>query len=378
MSLAIKMYSRKGYSFTKDSYGSASNSASADVHDGYTEQQQQQYNKYLTQLKHEFEERWCKKVKSKIIFSELERIKTLGTGAFGRVILLKHPKNLKLYAMKVLQKEKIIKMKQVEHTLYEKRILEAIRFPFTVSMECSFKDNSYIYFIMPFVPGGEMFTHLRKMNKFDEAHAKFYASQVILALEYLHFCNLVYRDLKPENILIDKNGYLKITDFGFCKVLHGRTWTLCGTPEYLAPELILSRGYGFSVDWWSFGVLLYEMNAGYPPFYGNDPMKTYEKIVAGKYRCPSSFSSDLRDLVRNVLQVDISKRFGVLKNGVLDYKNHKWFKGLEWDSILNCKTQPPFIPKYNTPGDTSNFERYTEESINPASYCRFESEFIDF
>lgn len=371
------MYSnRKSVGPSKDlTYKAVS---TAEIRDGYTLQQHQQYTKYLQQLKNEFEGRWCKTNKSKIDFTELERVKTLGTGAFGRVILLKDSKSIKYYAMKVLEKEKIIKMKQVEHTLYEKRILEAIRFPFTVLMEASFKDNSYIYFIMPFVPGGEMFTHLRRMGKFEEPLAKFYASQVVLALEYLHFCNLVYRDLKPENILIDKHGYLKITDFGFCKVLQGRTWTLCGTPEYLAPELILSKGYGFSVDWWSFGVLLYEMSAGYPPFFANEPMKTYEKIVAGRYRCPSSFNSDLRELVRNVLQVDISKRFGVMKNGVMDFKNHKWFKGIEWESILNCRTTPPFVPKCRNPSDTSNFERYEEEPVKPASYCRFQSEFEDF
>ncbi|XP_013200375.1 cAMP-dependent protein kinase catalytic subunit alpha [Amyelois transitella] len=364
--------------FSRKSYGNENVHTSTDVHDGYTEEQQQQYTKYLKKLKTEFDERLGKKPNYKISLSECDRIKTLGTGAFGRVILLKHRNSNKFFAMKVLEKEKIVKMKQVDHTLYEKRILEAIRFPFTVSMEFSFKDNSYIYFVMPFVPGGEMFTHLRRMGKFDEPLAKFYASQVVLALEYLHFCHLVYRDLKPENILIDKNGYLKITDFGFCKVLQGRTWTLCGTPEYLAPELILSKGYGFSVDWWSFGVLLYEMNAGYPPFYANEPMKTYEKIVAAKYRCPSSFNGDLRDLIRNVLQVDITKRFGVMKDGVMDYKNHKWFKGIEWEAILNCRVQPPFVPKFKAPGDTSNFERYNEEAIKPANYCRFESEFADF
>lgn len=372
------MYSRKSYPSKDVDYKAASQHGTSEVHDGYTEQQQLQYVKYLKQLKQEFAQRWCKPAKFNIEFSELERIKTLGTGAFGRVILLKHPKSNRYLAMKVLEKEKIVKMKQVEHTLYEKRILEAIRFPFTVSMEFSFKDNSYIYFIMPFVQGGEMFTHLRRMGKFEEPLAKFYASQVILALEYLHYCNLVYRDLKPENILIDRTGYLKITDFGFCKILQGRTWTLCGTPEYLAPELILSRGYGFSVDWWSFGVLLFEMNAGYPPFYASDPMKTYEKIVAGKYRCPSSFNADLRDLIRNILQVDISKRYGVLKNGVMDYKNHRWFKGIEWESILNCRTPPSFVPKSKSPGDTGNFERYDEDIIMPASYCRYESEFADF
>lgn len=368
------MYSRKSFRPSSNS----NYNFKSDVRDGYTVLQQEQYTKYLKKLKSEFEERWCKKQRLHGEISEMERITTLGTGAFGRVLLLKHKKNHKLYAMKVLEKEKIVKMKQVEHTLNEKRILESIRFPFTVFMEFSLKDNTYVYFIMPFVPCGEMFTHLRRMGKFDEPLAKFYATQVILALEYLHFCSLVYRDLKPENIMIDRTGYLKICDFGFCKVLQGRTWTLCGTPEYLAPELILSKGYGFSVDWWSFGVLLFEMNAGYPPFYANDSMRTYEKIVSGKYRCPSAFSTDLRDLIRNILQVDISHRYGVMRNGVMDFKNHKWFKGIEWDSILNCRTQSPFIPKYKSPGDTTNFDRYEDEPMIESSHCRFESEFIDF
>ncbi|XP_013133799.1 PREDICTED: cAMP-dependent protein kinase catalytic subunit alpha-like [Papilio polytes] len=373
------MFSNKSYSPSKDmSYKARASYNSSEVHEGYTDQQQQQYLKHLKQLKNEFDQRWRSKPPFSMTFDELDRVRTLGTGAFGRVVLLRHSKSGKFYAMKILEKEKIVKLKQVDHTLFEKRILEAIRFPFTVSMEFSFKDNSYIYFVMPFVSGGEMFTHLRKMVKFDEPLAKFYASQVILALEYLHFCNVVYRDLKPENILIDKTGYLKITDFGFGKILQGRTWTLCGTPEYLAPELILSKGYGFSVDWWSFGVLLYEMNAGYPPFYANEPMKTYEKIVAGKYRCPTSFNPDLRDLVRNTLQVDITKRFGVMKDGVMDFKNHKWFRGIDWDAIVNCRYPAPFIPKYKSPGDATNFERYEEETLQPASYCRFESEFMDF
>lgn len=377
LSQRSKMYSRKSYG-AKDQSTSSKGISQQEYRSGYTEQQQQQYTKYLGQLKVEFESRWCKTPNFNLDRKDLERVRTLGTGAFGRVILLKHTKSYKYYAMKVLEKARIIKTKQVDHTLYEKRILEAIRFPFTVSMECSYKDNSYIYFVMPFVPGGEMFTHLRRLNKFEDSLAKFYASQVILALEYLHFCNLVYRDLKPENILIDKNGYLKITDFGFCKIMQGRTWTLCGTPEYLAPELILSKGYGFSVDWWSFGVLMYEMSAGYPPFYANEPMKTYEKIVSGKYRCPSSFNSDLRDILKNTLQVDITKRYGVMKNGTMDFKNHKWFTGIEWEAILNCRYPPPYVPKYKTPGDTSNFERYDEEPIRPASYCHYESEFIDF
>ena len=136
-------------------------------------------------------------------------------------------------------------------------------------MEFYLKDDSHIYMLLPLINGGEMFKHLRQMRKFDESMVKFYAAQVVLSSEYLHHCNLVYQNLKPENILIGKNGYLKITDFGFCKMIDGRTWTMCGTPEYMAPEVILSKGYGKSVDWWSFGVLILETSAGYHPFCTN-------------------------------------------------------------------------------------------------------------
>lgn len=148
-------------------------------------------------------------------------------------------------------------------------------------------------------------------RKFDEAQAKFYASQVALALEYLHFLELVYRDLKPENIMINQRGYVKITDFGFCKQIEGRTWTLCGTPEYLAPEIIQTKGYGKSVDWWSYGILVYEMVAGVSPFYtsSDDPMVLFGKIIEGKFRMPKYFTKELKHLTQNLLQTDLSRRF---------------------------------------------------------------------
>lgn len=346
--------------------------------EGYPPAKQEQYNQYLRKLQQEFKIAYNEKQEFNVKFSDFDRNKVLGTGAFGVVYLVKYLPTGKYYAMKVLEKSKIVKLKQIEHSYYEKKILCGLNFPFVVYMKYFFKDNVYLYYVLPFIAGGEMFSHLRKVGKFEEQSSKFYGAQVILALEYLHACELVYRDLKPENILIDRTGYIKLTDFGFAKLITGRTWTLCGTPEYLAPEIILSKGYGKSVDWWSLGILIFEMNAGHPPFFASDPMRIYEKIVAGKYRCPAHFTPQLKDLVTHVLQVDVTRRYGNLKDGVLDFKNHKWFKEIEWDNLLNSRTQPPFIPKVRLPGDTTNFDHYEEEKIKESPVNLFEEEFADF
>ena len=196
---------------------------------------------------------------------ELDR--TIGTGSFGRVMIVYAKRDrTQRYAMKMLKKENIVKMKQVEHTLNEKKILASIDFPFIVKLVYGFKDTSNLYMVLEYVSGGEMFTHLRKTGRYSEENACFYASQIVLTFEYLHYLNIVYRDLKPENVLYDSTGYVKITDFGFAKIIKDRTWTLCGTPEYLAPEIILSRGYNKAVDWWALGVIIYEMAGRYHLF----------------------------------------------------------------------------------------------------------------
>ncbi|XP_012526216.1 cAMP-dependent protein kinase catalytic subunit beta [Monomorium pharaonis] len=337
-----------------------------------------EYNEILDDLKTLFMEKWKIKFDDNAKSDDFERFRTVGTGAFGRVVLVKHKTTSTYHAMKILDKGKLVKMKQVDHTRNEKRILQCISFPFIVFMEFCFKDNSYVYMVLPFAQGGEMFTHLRRMGKFDESLARFYAAQVALALEYLHHCCLIYRDLKPENILIQNSGYIRMTDFGFCKMVDSRTWTLCGTPEYLAPEVILSKGYGKAVDWWSFGVLIYEMNAGYPPFYGHDPMKIYERIVAGKYKFAHHFGEELKDILTNVLQVDLTRRYGNLKDGSMDIKRHQWFQSIDWVEIYYQRVQPSFIPHCSNSGDTSNFDHYDEIPLDVSSFDQYGKEFANF
>ncbi|XP_026992241.1 cAMP-dependent protein kinase catalytic subunit alpha isoform X2 [Tachysurus fulvidraco] len=300
---------------------------------------------FLALAREDFLRKWENPAQNTAALDQFDLLKTLGTGSFGRVMLVRHRENSQHYAMKILNKQ---------------------------------KDNTNLYMVMEYVQGGEMFSHLRRIGRFSEPHARFYASQIVLTFEYLHALDLIYRDLKPENLLIDQQGYIQVTDFGFAKRVKGRTWTLCGTPEYLAPEIILSKGYNKAVDWWALGVLVYEMAAGYPPFFADQPIHIYEKIVSGKVRFPSHFSSDLKELLRNLLQVDLTKRYGNLKNGVNDIKGHKWFSTTDWIAIYQKRVEAPFIPKCRGPGDTSNFDDYEEEEIRVSLTEKCSKEFADF
>jgi protein kinase A len=299
--------------------------------------------------------------------SDYEMGKTLGTGSFGRVKIAKNKTTGKFNAIKILKKAEIIKLKQVDHIISEIKILTYIEHPFLILTDGYFQDERYIYLVLEIINGGELFTYLRSVEKFPVDQALFYGAQVVLMFEYLHSKNIIYRDLKPENILIDKSGYLKLTDFGFAKICEGRTYTLCGTPEYLAPEILLNKGHGKPVDWWTFGVLLYEMNAGIDPFNDEDPMLIYQKILKGKLKFPQSFNSNAKSLVKHLLESDLSKRYGNLKGGVNDIKNHRFFKGLDWENLVNMKVTPPYVPKVSSSGDTSNFQNYGDsDKLSPA------------
>ncbi|XP_050997248.1 cAMP-dependent protein kinase catalytic subunit PRKX isoform X2 [Acomys russatus] len=263
-----------------------------------------------------------------------DTVATVGTGTFGRVNLVKEKTGRRYYALKIMSIPDVIRLKQEQHVQNEKAVLKEINHPFLIKLFWTGHDNRFLYMLMEFVPGGELFTYLRNRGRFSSIAGIFYATEIVCAIEYLHSKEIVYRDLKPENILLDREGHIKLTDFGFAKKLVDRTWTLCGTPEYLAPEVIQSKGHGRAVDWWALGILIFEMLSG--------------------------------DLIKKLLVVDRTRRLGSMKNGAEDIKRHRWFRGVDWESVPQRKLKPPIVPKLSGDGDTSNFETYPESEWDNA------------
>jgi protein kinase A len=321
---------------------------------------------FLKKAKMSFNAKWNEPGHNTAKLADFEIIRTLGTGQFGRVMFARVLKAAKrqFVAIKILERQKVISMLQTEHVIYEKKVLMAVNFPFLVSGRYSFKDNASLYFVLDFVPGGEMFSNLQKLGKYPESQAKFYAAQVVMSFEYLHFCGIVYRDLKPENLLIDITGYLKITDFGFAKKIDDKTtMTMCGTPEYLAPEVIKNIGYSYSVDWWALGILIYEMSSGKPPFASEDPMKIFEKIMNARVKYPTSFNTQLKDIIRQFLNPNWNNRLGSNDGGMEAVRNHDWFKDISWEQLFFKKIPAPYVPEIKGIEDTSHFEEYDEPPL---------------
>lgn len=301
--------------------------------------------------------------KGKYTLADFELKQTLGTGSFGRVHLVQSRHNQRFYAVKVLKKAQVVKMKQVEHTNDERRMLGEVKHPFLITLWGTFQDSRNLYMVMDFVEGGELFSLLRKSGRFPNPVAKFYAAEVTLALEYLHARNIIYRDLKPENLLLDRHGHIKITDFGFAKRVPDKTWTLCGTPDYLAPEVVSNKGYNKSVDWWSLGILIYEMLCGYTPFWdGGSPMKIYENILRGRVKYPAYINPDAQDLLQRLITADLSKRLGNLYGGSTDVKKHPWFTEVTWERLARKDIDAPYTPPVKPgAGDASQFDKYAED-----------------
>ncbi|XP_063901409.1 cAMP-dependent protein kinase catalytic subunit 1-like, partial [Zophobas morio] len=301
--------------------------------------------------------------RANLTLNDFEVFRTLGTGSFGRVVLCQHKETNKYFALKIIRKEVVIQLKQVEHTANEINLLRCIQHPFLVSIQYFFQDNSSLYLCLDFINGGEMFTHIHKNKYFSHSIARFFAAEIVLALEYLHNLDIIYRDLKPENLLIDSQGHVRVTDFGFAKRVKDKTWTLCGTPEYLAPEIILSKGYTRSVDWWAVGVLIYEMRSGHAPFYDPNQMEMYRKIVDGSLSFPVHFLAEEKSIIQGFLTCDLTRRLGSMKGGAEQIKEHPYFKEMNFKALLNNKIRSPYIPQVSGEDDDSHFDQYDEEDL---------------
>lgn len=241
-----------------------------------------------------------------------------------------------VYALKSLRKDEIIDKEQIEHTKTEKMILEHVNHPFLVNLAYAFQTPEKIFFVMQFMRGGELFQHLRNSKRFDEPRTKFYAAQILLALGHLHSNDIVYRDLKPENILMDDDGNVCLTDFGMAKIIRKSesSMSFCGTPEYLAPEIITGEGHNKLADWWSFGILIFEMLYGLPPFYNQNQNTMFQLIRDSEVRFPTKpeTSDDVKNLILKLLVKNQKQRLG-FKDDSSDIMEHSWFRDIKWVSL---------------------------------------------
>jgi serum/glucocorticoid-regulated kinase 2 len=294
-------------------------------------------------------------------------LKVIGRGSFGKVCLVEYLPTHETYAMKSLKKDVLIEQEQIENTLLEKEILQTIDYPLLCGLVFCFQTDERIYFILPFLSGGELFQHLRKFRTFDEEKVRFYGAQIALALEYLHSKGIVYRDLKPENILMDDQGYLKLADFGMAKKLKGdeKAMSFCGTPEYLAPEIITMEGHDKMADWWSFGILLFEMLCGLPPFYVENLDKMYELIKNSSVKFPRriTLSEESKDVIRKLLEKNPKKRLGS-QSGIEEIKSHPFFASIDFNLVEQKKMKAPFVPELTNDTDVQYFdEEFTNEEV---------------
>lgn len=295
--------------------------------------------------------------------NDFEILRLLGKGTFGQVFQVRKSDSKRIYAMKVLSKQVIVKKKEIAHTIGERNILvrtATTESPFIVGLKFSFQTPTDLYLVTDFMSGGELFWHLQKEGRFSEERAKFYIAELVLALEHLHDNDIVYRDLKPENILLDANGHIALCDFGLSKANltgNGTTNTFCGTTEYLAPEVLLDEsGYTKMVDFWSLGVLIFEMCCGWSPFYADNTQQMYKNIAFGKVRFPREvLSPEGRSFVKGLLNRNPKHRLGAI-NDARELRAHHFFDDIDWENLKQKKIPPPFVPHIANELDTSNFD----------------------
>lgn len=315
-----------------------------------------------------------RQLESSIRFQDLEQLRIVGTGQFGLVRVVRHVITGQVYALKVMHKGPITESKQVEHVVNERDILEEANHPFCVGLVNAYQDQSSLYLLQEWVPGGELFHHLDLEGSFDEPTAMFFAANVLLALEFLHSKGIVYRDLKPENLLLDVDGYIKVADFGFAKKIgRERTFTICGTPDYQAPEVIMRRGTSKAADYWGLGVLIFEMLVGDPPFksVSGDPWDTFRRTLSGRFYVPNFISAEAADLIYKLLQVNPERRLGSGRGGAEDIKHHRWFAQVDWAGLKEKTIPAPIKPRLRNMLDTSNFDVF--DNVETPPHIRAES-----
>ncbi|WJX84385.1 non-specific serine/threonine protein kinase [Trifolium repens] len=343
---------------------------------------------------------------------DFEMLTMIGKGAFGEVRVCREKTTEHVYAMKKLKKSEMLRRGQVEHVRAERNLLAEVDSNCIVKLYCSFQDDEYLYLIMEYLPGGDMMTLLMRKDTLTEDEARFYVGETVLAIESIHKHNYIHRDIKPDNLLLDKYGHLKLSDFGLCKPLDCSTleesdlsvgqnangtaqnddrtgpkrtqqeqlenwqknrrtlaYSTVGTPDYIAPEVLLKKGYGMECDWWSLGAIMYEMLVGYPPFYSDDPMSTCRKIVNWKSHLKfpeeARLSPEAKDLISKLL-CNVNQRLG--SNGASEIKSHPFFEGVQWEKLYQMEAA--FIPEVNDELDTQNFEKFEESDSQTHSSSR--------
>lgn len=302
---------------------------------------------------------------AKVGLEDFQQLKVIGRGGFGRVLLVKKKDTGKVYAMKELRKATIAARGEIVHTLTEKSVLSKMDHPFLAKLHWSFQTAEKLYFILDFINGGELFHHLSREKKFTEDRAKFYAAEIIAGMEHLHKNGIIYRDLKPENLLLSSLGHVIMTDFGLSKEglnsNESSTGTFCGTPEYLAPEIIQGSDYTKAIDWWSVGTLIYEMLTGLPPFYTEEEEQMYQKILSADLVVPSFFSPEVADLIKSFLDRDPQTRLQDSDK----IRSHPWFSSIDWNKLENLEIQPPFKPNVKGVDDVGNIDdEFLQEDVD--------------
>ncbi|XKL62646.1 hypothetical protein PGB90_002479 [Kerria lacca] len=294
-------------------------------------------------------------------------VKVLGKGSFGKVLLAELKGTEYYYAVKCLKKDVVLEDDDVECTLIERKVLTlSTKHPYLCHLFCTFQTQSHLFFVMEYLNGGDLMFHIQQSGRFDEGRARFYAAEIVSGLRFLHKKGIVYRDLKLDNILLDCNGHVRIADFGMCKLqiyLDKTADTFCGTPDYMAPEIIKGMKYNQCVDWWSFGILLYEMLIGQSPFSGCDEDQLFWSICNEQPQYPRYLSAQAKSILISLLEKENTKRLGSLGcNSGDDVMAHDFFRGLEWARLERKDLEPPYKPKVFHPLDTYYFDRtFTKE-----------------